>query len=41
MIYVLIPLGFVLLVAFMMLGGEAVQETTDGSVADPVEEQLD
>ncbi|MBS1302354.1 hypothetical protein [Loktanella sp. SALINAS62] len=38
-IYALIPLGFVALVAFMLLGGEAVQETTDGPVGDVIEGQ--
>ncbi|RYH04048.1 nicotinate phosphoribosyltransferase [Salipiger sp. IMCC34102] len=36
-IYVLIPLGFVAIIAAMIAGGVFVQETTDGPVGDVVE----
>jgi len=39
--FALVPMGFVIIVAAMLLGGEAYQETTDGAVADEVEEQVD
>ena len=38
-IYVLIPLGFVAIIAAMIAGGFFVQETTDGPVGDVVEGQ--
>ena len=41
LLYAMIPLGFVALVAIMLLGGEAVQETTDGAVTDEVEQAVD
>ena len=40
-IYALVPLGFVLIVGAMLLGGEVVQETTDGVMVDEVEEKVD
>ena len=36
-LYALIPLGFIAIVAIMVLGGEVEQATTDGPVGDVVE----
>ena len=38
LIYVLIPLGFVLIVGFLILGGEAVQEAPEEGVVDEIVE---
>ncbi|KQI70175.1 hypothetical protein AN189_01945 [Loktanella sp. 3ANDIMAR09] len=38
-IYALIPLGFVAIIASMLIGGEVVQETTDSPVGEIVEGQ--
>ena len=40
-LYAMIPLGFVVIVGIMLLGGEAVQETTDSPMADEVEEVVE
>ncbi|GGL56076.1 hypothetical protein [Wenxinia marina] len=39
--YALIPLAFLVLVAALLLGGEAVQETTDSGMDDGVEEAVE
>ena len=41
LIYAAIPIGFIVLVVVLFLGGEAAQETTEGSPVESIEEQVD